>query len=108
MKKFTLSCFIVFLSLGSVHAQEYYTSLGLRWGKFNSGISFKHLFDASNPKGIQLELYRSYIYDRGYTGKFFFFKQGSFNLPLLQIPLEYIYGGGVHGAYFPYTPDDAG
>lgn len=103
MKKFTLSCLFFFAILFSVHAQEYYTGIGLRWGKFNSGVTMKHFFNADNATGAQLDIYRTYIHSRGYTAKIFFIKQGSFRVPILQIPLDYIYGFGLHGAYFPYV-----
>src|SRR5436190_21537131 len=81
--------FVLILGLSS-KAQEYYTGIGVRWGKISSGITLKHFFNPDNATGAQLDLYRTYIYSKGYTAKIFFIKQASFRGPILQIPLDYI------------------
>jgi hypothetical protein len=99
--------FFFIVSLAS-QAQEYSTGIGARWGKFNSGITMKHFFNADNATGAQLDLYRTFVYSGGYTAKLFFIKQKSFRVPILQIPLDYIYGFGLHAGYFPYVFDPVG
>jgi len=102
MKRFLLCCLFFCIVSHSLQAQEYYTGIGLRWGKFNSGITMKHFFNADNATGAQLDLFRTFIHSGGYTAKLFFIKQASFRLPILQIPLDYVYGFGLHAGYFPY------
>jgi hypothetical protein len=82
------------------HAQ-YYTGIGARLGKFSSGVSAKHFFDANNAKSLELFLGKTKIARGGYIGKLFYENQIPFTTPLLQIPLDFIFGGGVHLAYFP-------
>jgi len=83
-----------------VHAQ-YYTGIGARLGKFSSGVSAKHFFDATNAKSFELFLGKTKIARGGYIGKLFYENQTPFTTPLLQIPLDLIFGGGTHLAYFP-------
>ncbi|MBL0065392.1 MAG: hypothetical protein IPP38_10290 [Bacteroidetes bacterium] len=40
---------------------------------------------------------------KGYTVKAILIKQIPFKMPIVQLPLDFIYGAGVHGAYFPYN-----
>ena len=82
------------------HAQ-YYTGIGARMGKFSSGITVKYLFDANNAKGLELLLGKTKIARGGYIGKLFYENQTPCTMPLLQIPLDIIFGGGAHVAYFP-------
>lgn len=98
---------LLLLIAGSCSAQRYYTyytGIGGRAGKFQTGITFKHFFDADNATGIQIEGYYSNVASGGYTGKFFYIKQNRFKLPIVQLPLDFIYGAGVHAGYFPFEP----
>jgi hypothetical protein len=105
MKKFLLSTLIIslFSILNSefASAQDYHLAIGGRWGKMNSGLSAKYMMGAENNKGLQLDLYRTYIYSRGWTAKLFFVKQAEIRSTLLQIPLDWIWGVGAHVGYFP-------
>src|ERR1044072_7797232 len=80
---------------------QYYTGIGARLGKFSSGISVKYLLDANNAKGLELFVGKTKIARGGYIGKLFYVNQTPCKLPLLQIPLDIIFGGGTHVAYFP-------
>lgn len=82
------------------HAQ-YYTGVGARLGKFSSGVSVKYFFDANNAKGLELFLGKTKIARGGYIGKLFYENQTPCTMPLLQIPLDIVFGGGAHLAYFP-------
>ena len=83
------------------YPQLYTSGIGLRAGKFNSGITFKHLFDVDNATGMQIDLYYTHIADNGYTLKGFYFRQQPFKVPIIQLPLDLIYGAGLHVGYFP-------
>lgn len=90
-----------------VKAQRYYsyhTGFGARAGKFHTGFTFKHFFNADNATGAQAELYYSNVASGGYTAKFFFIKQNRFKLPIVQLPLDFVYGAGMHSGYFPFEP----
>jgi len=100
IKQLLLVCLIFFGLQSQSNAQEYHLAIGGRWGKVNSGLSAKYMFGAENNRGVQAEIYRTYVYSKGWTGKIFYVKQGTFHIPLLQVPLDYILGGGLHGGYF--------
>ncbi len=101
MNKFRTILILCF-SVATLHsfAQEYHFAIGGRWAKVNSGVSLKYMGGAENNNGIQVELDRTYIYSKGWTLKAFYVRQASFRIPLLQIPLDYILGGGFHAGYF--------
>ena len=94
---------VFFIHLNSF-GQTYYTGIGVRAGKFNTGITFKHFFDADNTTAIQLDLYYSNVASGGYTLKGFYIRQLPFRLPIVQLPLDFVYGGGVQIGYFPFHP----
>src|SRR6185436_849351 len=81
-------------------AQEYHFGVGGRWGKVNSGLSLKYMGSAENNKGLQLDIYRTYIYSQGWTAKLFYVQQAPIRSSLLQIPLDWIWGVGAHVGYF--------
>jgi hypothetical protein len=97
---------LIFVFLSSqVSAQRYFsyhTGVGARAGKFNTGLTFKHFFNADNATGIQVEAYYANVASGGYTGKFFLIKQNRFKIPIIQLPLDFVYGAGVHAGYFPF------
>jgi hypothetical protein len=94
---------LVILSLfGLSQSQaQYYTGIGLRLGKFSSGVSVKYFFDANNAKGLELFAGKTKIARGGYIAKLFYESQAPCTMPLLQIPLDIVFGGGAHAAYFP-------
>lgn len=106
MKKFSLVLVIMLISL-SGYAQRYYSyysGFGVRAGKFQTGLTYKQFFNADNATGMQIDAYYSNVASGGYTGKFFIIKQNRFKIPIIQLPLDFIYGGGAHVGYFPYEP----
>lgn len=103
MKKL-LMVFIVTAGVNSASAQLYYYGIGVRAGKFNTGISFKGFFNPQNNTGVQLDLSYTNIASGGYTGRALFVKQVPFKLPIVQLPLDFIFGGGGHVGYFPFDP----
>ena len=85
----------------SVAAQaQYYTGAGLRLGKFASGVSVKYFFDANNASAIELIAAKTKTAKGGYVLTGLYESQTPIRTPILQIPLDIVFGGGVHGGYF--------
>ena len=103
-------CLVVlfFLVSNVAFSQTYYTGIGVRAGKFNSGITVKHFFQAENSVGVQVDLCFTHIADDGWTVKGFYLQQKPFKLPIFQIPLDLIYGGGMHVGFFPIRTLEGG
>ena len=99
-----LSCLGIALFLGSTQVQaQYVTGIGIRGGKFNSGVSFKHFFDANNSTGIEGLIGRSKIgRDYGWIAKGFLVFQRPIMDSRMQAPFDIVLGAGMHGAYFKY------
>lgn len=93
--------FITLQSVAQYGTGGYTMALGVRGGKFNNGVSFKYFFSSDNASGIQLDGYYSKIGNNGYTVKLFYIRQVPFKVPIIQIPLDLVYGAGVHAGYFP-------
>jgi hypothetical protein len=93
---FFVSCFYI------SQAQKYYTGIGARFGKFNTGLTFKHFYAPENRYGIEIDGFYTNIPQGGYTVKGLFLVQNRIKVPIIQLPLDFIYGGGIHAAYFPY------
>lgn len=104
MKKI-LTQFILLTALSLVVSTQsqaqYYTGIGVRLGKFSSGVSVKYFFDANNAKGLELFAGKTKIARGGYIARLLYESQTPCTLPLLQIPLDIVFGGGAHIAYFP-------
>ncbi len=97
--------FLLFTLLFSgAYAQKYYMGIGARAGKFYTGASFKYFFNSTNATGIQLEAAYANITVGGYNLKGFLIKQIPFKVPIIQLPLDFVYGIGLHAAYFPFEP----
>jgi len=103
MKKIMLLLLLCIFSLGS-YSQLYISGIGVRGGKFNTGITSKFFFYANNNTGLQLDAYYTNIASGGYTVKAFLVQQVPFKLPIVQLPLDFILGGGLHAGYFPFEP----
>jgi hypothetical protein len=108
MKK-ALRIFFVFMLFQSVAtAQLYFTGIGIRAGKFNSGLSYKRFFDADNSIGMQIDLYYTHIADDGFTIKGFYLRQMPFKVPIIQLPLDFVVGPGLHAGFFPLRTQGGG
>ena len=101
MKRVLFAPLFFVLITGSVLGQQYYTGIGIKAGKFNSGVTFKRFFDADNSVGMQVDLCFTHIADDGITLKAFYLQQHPFKLPIFQVPLDFVYGIGLHAGYFP-------
>jgi hypothetical protein len=104
MKKLIVFVLIGLLAVPAAKAQLYYAAIGGRAGKFNTGITFKYFANTNNAIGYQFDGYYTNIASGGYTAKGFVIKQIPFKLPIVQLPLDFIVGGGAHAGYFPYDP----
>jgi len=101
MKKFFLV--ILFLSVTLISsARRYYTGIGLRAGKFSTGVTFKHFYNTDNATGLQIDAMYSNMSADGFTLKGYYLKQIPFKIPIIQLPLDLVLGGGLHAAYFPF------
>jgi hypothetical protein len=89
------------ISFLPAYGQIYFHGIGLKAGKFNSGLTYKHFFDADNATGMQIDLCYTHIADDGLTLKGFYLRQKPFKVPIIQLPLDLVYGAGLHVGYFP-------
>ena len=94
-------CIVAMLMFSSATNAQYYTGVGVRLGKFASGVSFKYFFDANNAQGIELIVAKTKTAKGGYVATALYESQTPITMPILQIPLDIFFGGGVHGGYFP-------
>lgn len=116
MKKFITALLVIsvcWIFAGHRGQAQYKTGVGIRAAKIANGINVKHFLSIEHQIG--LEFYGGYTREAhgGYFGKLFLFKQASiqkssipfplryiFRQSRLQIPLKFIYGGGIHAGYF--------
>ena len=96
---FYFSALLIFLS-GQSFAQ-YHAAVGARGGKFGSGLTIKYFFYPDNASGFELLILREKIADGGWWFAPFYEQQMPFRIPLIQLPLDFIAGAGVHIGYFP-------
>ena len=89
------------LFISAAAQAQYYTGVGLRLGKFASGVSVKYFFDANNASAIELIAAKTKTAKGGYIATALYECQTPITMPILQIPLDIVFGGGVHGGYFP-------
>ncbi|TAH41346.1 MAG: hypothetical protein EYC69_08655 [Bacteroidetes bacterium] len=101
MRKIFIVLVICFFAT-SAYSQLYISGIGIRAGKFNTGLTSKFFFVANNNSGMQFDAYYTNIASGGYTLKGFFVKQVPFKIPIIQLPLDFVFGGGVHAGYFPF------
>ena len=94
-------CISAALMVSSAADAQYYSGVGIRLGKFASGVSVKHFFDANNASAIELIAAKTKTARGGYVFTALYESQTPINLPILHIPLDIVFGGGAHGGYFP-------
>jgi hypothetical protein len=94
MKKIFALLFLLFLFV-QASALKYYTGIGIRAGKFNTGISFKHFSNPDNATGLQLDACYSNIISGGYIVKAYGIKQIPIKIPIIQLPLDVVLGAGT-------------
>jgi hypothetical protein len=104
MRKFFALLLFLFVHFQS-YSQKYYTGIGARFGKFNTGLTFKHFYAPENRYGLEIDAFYTNIPQGGYTLKGLYLVQNRIKIPILELPLDFIFGGGVHLAYFPWHAD---
>jgi hypothetical protein len=101
-RRFLLIAFFI-LSFSCSQAQ-YQMAIGALFGKLNNGVTFKYLFNEDEGMGLEFQAYSSLVAaQRGYTVKGFLNDEIPFKIAFLQLPLDFIGGGGFQVGYFPYS-----
>jgi len=105
MKKIFLVLSFVSLTL-IASARRYYTGIGLRAGRFDFGVTFKHFYNTDNATGLQFDAFYGIYGSYGYTVKGYYLKQVPFKIPIIQLPLDLVMGAGLHVGYYPAANDN--
>src|SRR5258707_15675781 len=100
MKRLLLISTLLFFISAEMKAQ-YQAAIGLRGGKFTSGVTMKYFFDADNATAVELVLGRTKIAKGGWMATGFYEHQVPIHIPILQLPLDFIGGFGAHVGYYP-------
>src|SRR5258705_4255585 len=102
MKTFfkTTTCALVLLFASKFSMADYRTSLGLRAGKFLSDVEIKHCYNANRFMGMEFHAGYTLEANSGYQAKIFQIAQFPIWDSKLQIPVDLIFGAGIHGGYF--------
>jgi hypothetical protein len=98
-KKIIIFFFVLFTSASASYAQ-YHAAIGGRVAKFNSGLSMKYFFGTDNATGISLLIAHSKISEGGWVISPMYENQMPFRIPLIQLPLDFIVGLGMHVGYY--------
>ncbi len=101
---FTAVFFAALLMVGTYEASAqadrgYVMSLGIKGGKFSSGLSGKYFFGNTNSNAIEANVTVKKNFGTLMT-TFFYVHQRPFFNKILQIPLDYFVGAGLHGAFY--------
>jgi hypothetical protein len=94
-------CTTILLLVTSTAGAQYYTGIGLHIGRFATGVSVKYFFDANNANGIEVIAAKTRAANGGYQVTALYEMQLPINNSLLRIPLDFVFGGGVHAGYYP-------
>lgn len=81
---------------------QYTTGAGVRVGKFASGINVKHFFDTNANTGLEVMAGITREAKGGYIAKGYFVKQLPIFNSMLQIPVDMVFGVGLHASYYKY------
>lgn len=87
---------------------QYHAAVGLRAGKFGSGLTMKYFFNPDNASGFEIMFLRTKIANSaevsygGWWLATFYERQLPFDFPLIQLPLDFISGIGMHVGYYPH------
>ena len=99
MKKIYLIITTIILSFNFSIAQEYTNSIGIKVGKFSSGITAKRFFSSTNSLAMEGNLTMKKNFGTA-LATIFLEKQFSLRDSDLKIPLDLILGGGVQTAFY--------
>ena len=90
---------VLFLGINSSKA-DYRTSIGARFGKVMSDIEIKHFYNNNRYMGMEFKVGVTQEAYGGYKAKAFYIFQHPIFDSRLQIPVDFIYGAGLHAGYF--------
>src|SRR5947209_5728088 len=98
MKKFLVLFSCILLTVGA--NAQYSGAIGARFGKLNNGITYKQFFTTDKDYGFEVQAFYSKIAAQyGATVKGFIYNQVTFRVPVIQLPLDFILGGGIQSGY---------
>src|SRR5258706_10376679 len=99
MHKKIISFCILFTSVSASYAQ-YHAGIGGRVAKFNSGLTMKYFFRPDNATGVSILIAHSKISEGGWVISPMYENQLPFRIPLIQLPLDFIMGVGMHIGHY--------
>ncbi len=80
-------------------AQDYTTAIGIKAGKFSSGLSARYFFDTSSSIGLEGNLTFKKNFGTA-LATVFVERQTGLRNRILQAPIDFIYGVGAHVAMY--------
>ena len=92
---------LVFISAGTKSFAQYHAGIGYRFAKFNNGLTMKYFFRPDNATGFSVLIAYSKIAEDGWVISPLYENQLPFRIPLIQLPLDFIAGAGIHVGYYP-------
>ena len=93
-------CFCILFASVTLSYAQYHAAIGGRVAKFNSGLTMKYFFNADNATGVSLLIAHSKISEGGWVISPMYISQHPFHIPIIQLPLDFIAGGGIHIGYY--------
>ena len=97
-----VSFLCILFSLTVLFSQaQYHAGIGGRVAKFNSGLTMKYFFRPDNATGVSILVAHSKISEGGWVISPMYENQLPFRIPLIQLPLDFIAGIGMHIGYYP-------
>jgi hypothetical protein len=93
---------LLFILISAYCHAQYHAAIGLRLGKFSSGLTMKYFANPDNATGFGLLLMKTKIGKKGgWWAAPHLVYQKPFEFPLLRIPLDFVACPGVHIGYYP-------
>ena len=96
MSRFKLLFFLILFLFSIQSVAQYHAAVGARAGKFGSGLTIKYFFYPDNASGFELMILHTKIANHGWWLVPFYERQLPFRVPLIQLPLDFIAGAGLH------------
>lgn len=97
---YTLSLLIMIsISANKLQAQDYTSAIGVKVGKFASGVTFKQFFGSSASDGLEANLTVKKNFGTAMLTTMYQ-KQGPIRNRILQAPIDWNYGAGLHIAMY--------
>jgi hypothetical protein len=93
---------LLFFILTKTSLAQYHAGIGLRLGKFGSGLTMKYFANPDNATGFELMILKTKIGKQGgwWIAPLYVY-QMPFNFPLIQLPMDFVVGAGMHVGYYP-------